>query len=227
MWRKMGKITKYSTINLLPELKVDAAKWNRMPSEQEIVSTVKAVESRGIRVLRCQDGQKCLAILKELIPPGSEVMNGSSTTLIEIGFVELLESNQHAWKDFHQAITSEADAQKRDALRRKSVASEYFLSGVNAIAMTGELISCDASGSRVGAWPFAAKNLILVAGTNKLMPTLQQAWQRIEEYVYPLEDARAKKVYGAPSRIGKCVVLANEIQVGRTTLILVDDDLGY
>jgi hypothetical protein len=223
----MGMITRYSAINLMPELKVDDAKWNRRPSEQEIVSTVRAIESRGVRVFRCRDGPECLAKLKELIPPGSEVMNGSSTTLIEIGFVDLLESNRHGWKDFHQIITSEADAQKRDELRRKSLTSEFFLSSVNAIAMTGELVSCDATGSRVGAWPFSAKKLILVAGINKIVSTLQQAWRRIEEYAYPLEDARSKKVYGVPSRIGKCVVLANETQIGRTTLILIDDHLGY
>jgi len=37
-------------------------------------------------------------------------------------------------------------------LRRKSVTADYFISSANAIARTGELVACDASGSRVGAW---------------------------------------------------------------------------
>ncbi len=106
-------------------------------------------------------------------------------------------------------------------------AAEYFLSGVNAIAMTGELVSCDATGSRVGAWPFAAKNLILVAGANKIVPTLQEALQRVWNYAFVLEDARARKVYGRKSQIGKCVILANEGRAGRITLILVNESLGY
>ncbi len=109
----------------------------------------------------------------------------------------------------------------------KSVTADYFLSGVNAIAMTGELVSCDASGSRVGAWPFAAKNLLLVLGVNKIRPTLKDALNRINEYVYPLEDLRSKKVNGVPSQIGKCVILANEKQLGRVTLILINEVLGY
>lgn len=80
---------------------------------------------------------------------------------------------------------------------------------------------------KVDAWPFAAKNLILVVGVNKIVPTLQDAMRRVREYAYPLEDARSKKVNGTPSRIGKCVILANEPQSSRTTLILVDDRLGY
>jgi hypothetical protein len=53
------------------------------------------------------------------------------------------------------------------------------------------------------------------------------ALQRVREYAYPLEDARSKKVNGTPSRIGKCVILANEPQSGRIILILIDDRFGY
>jgi predicted metalloprotease len=98
---------------------------------------------------------------------------------------------------------------------------------VNAIARTGELVGGDLTGSRVGAWPFAAKNLVLVAGVNKIVPTLSDALERVREYVYPLENARAQHAYGVPSRIGKCVILAYEAVPGRITLVLVNDTLGY
>jgi L-lactate utilization protein LutB len=112
-------------------------------------------------------------------------------------------------------------------LRRKSVAAEYIISGANAISGTGEIAGCDASGSRVGAWLFAAGNLIIVAGVNKIVPTLDDALKRVRNYAFPLETARAQKVYGTPSVIGKCVILANERNPGRTTLILVKESLGY
>ena len=223
----MAKATPYSAVNLPPELKVDGAKWNRKPAEQDIASTIKAVEDRGINVSRVRDGLQALEKIKEIIPPGAEVMNGSSTTLIEIGYLELMDSGRHRWSDLHKAVFSEEDTKKRNEIRRKSVTAEYFLSGVNAIAMTGELVGCDATGSRVGAWPFAAKNLLLISGVNKIVPTLQDAMRRIFEYVYPLEDARSKKVNGMPSQIGKCVIIANERQIGRINLILVDETLGY
>jgi hypothetical protein len=82
-------------------------------------------------------------------------MNGSSTTLIVIGYTDLMAS-QHNWRDLHKAIISENDDRTRNELRRRSITSEYFLSGVNAIAQTGQILACDASGSRVGAWPFGA-----------------------------------------------------------------------
>ncbi len=220
-------LSKYSALNLLPELDADFTKWSQVPDERVIASTVKAIEARGVRVLRSKDSFQALARIEEIIPVGAEVMNGSSTTLIELGYQQLLDSGKHKWKDLHKLVISENDPQKRNEIRRKSVTADYFLSGVNAIAMTGELVSCDASGSRVGAWPFAAKNLLLVSGVNKIVPTLQDALQRIREYAYPLEDLRSKKVNGVPSQIGKCVIMANERQPARITLILLEQVLGY
>jgi hypothetical protein len=79
----------------------------------------------------------------------------------------------------------------------------------------------------VGAWPFAAGHLILVVGINKIVPTLEDALDRIRTCAFPLENARAKKAYGTPSVIGKCVILAHEKNEGRITLVLVKEALGY
>ena len=196
------KRTLYSAANLLQELKFDAARWNRMPAEEDIASSVKAIENRGIRVLRAQDGPAALARIKGLIPAGSEVMNGSSTTLIEIGYTDLLKSEQHNWIDLYKMVTSENDAVKGNELRRKSVTSEYFLSGVNAIATTGELVSCDASGSRVGAWPFAARHLVLVAGINKIVPSRQMLCREFGSTPIHLRTLAPKKSTALPARLG-------------------------
>jgi len=219
--------TKYSAVNLLPDLKIDIAKYGRIPSEQEILASIRAIQARGINVIRVDNGTQALATIKKIIPSFAEVMNGSSTTLIEIGYQDLLESDLHNWKDLHRLVTNENDPIKRIEIRRKAVTAEYFLSGVNAIAMSGELVSCDATGSRVGAWPFAAKHLLLVSGVNKIVPTLQDALERVIEYAYPLEDARIRKASGVPSQIGKFAIIANESQPGRTSLLLINDSLGY
>lgn len=220
--------TKYSAVNLLPGLNIDPKKWSHLPSESEAEAAARTIEEKGnIRVIRVSDGDAALSEIKNIIPQGTEVMNGSSTTLMEIGFMDLLNSGKSGWKNLREIVTSEDNAEKRNELRRRSVSAEYFVSGVNAIAMTGEIVACDATGSRVGAWPFAAKKLVLVSGVNKIVPTLEDALRRVKEYAYPLEDARARKAQGTPSSIGKCVILANEKQTGRVTLILINECLGY
>ena len=127
----------------------------------------------------------------------------------------------------HDVITAENNDDKRTELRRKSVASEYFVSSANALSQSGEIVACDATGSRVGAWPFAAGHLILVVGINKIVPSLEDALNRVRQYAYPLENARAKRAYGTPSIIGKCVILSHEKNEGRIILILVKEALGY
>ncbi len=216
-----------SADELLKQVKTDSGKWNGVPTEADISETVAALQSHGFNVIVVNDKAEALEKLKTLIPAGSEVMNGSSTTLIEIGFVDFLSSGKHGWNNLHTAILVEKDAAKQSDLRRKADAAEYFLSSVNAISKTGELIAADASGSRVGAFPFTAKNLVLVSGVNKIAPTMEAGLARLREFAYPLEDARAKKVYGMNSMIGKIVIMANEMFKGRTTLILVKEKLGY
>jgi hypothetical protein len=223
----VAKITQYSAINLIKVAGVDPSVWNTLPSEAVIEKTIKSIENRGIKVVIAENADDALAILKKVIPSGAEVMNGSSTTLIEIGYEDFISKDQSGWWLVHSVITAENDDNKRADLRRRSVAADYFISGANAIAQTGEIVGCDASGSRVGAWPFAAGHLILVAGINKIVPTLDDALNRIRQYAYPLEDTRAKRVYGTPSIIGKCVILSHEKNEGRILLILVREALGY
>jgi L-lactate utilization protein LutB len=223
----MAKVTRYSAINLLTEAGVEPKKWSSIPSPDTVDQTVHEIEARGIKVIRSPSGEDALAVLKKIIPPGAEVMNASSTTLIEIGYEEYIAGGKSGWTVLHDLIRAENDDRKRADLRRKSVTADYFISGANAISRTGEIVACDASGSRVGAWSFAAGHLILVVGTNKIVHTLEDALKRVREYAYRLENVRAQKTYGTPSVIGKWVILAHEKNIGRVTLILVNELLGY
>lgn len=223
----MKKITQHSAINVVPDAHVDAEKWNKIPSDEKVANTILAMQQRGIKVMHVKNSQNALDILKTIIPQGAEVMDGASVTLFEIGYRDFLDSGKSGWKSIRAAVQSENDNKKRRELRRKSMTTQYFISGVNAIAQTGELVACDTGGSRVGAWHFAAGRLILVCGINKIVPTLDDALRRVREYAYPLENIRAIKKYGESSQLGKWVILAYEEEEGRVTLILVDESLGY
>lgn len=201
--------------------------WDKIPSDEIIMKTVEAVRSRGIDVIIVTSGKEAFERIKKMIPNNAEISNGSSTTLKEIGFVECLKEGKHKWKDLHETVLKEHDAEKQADLRRKMVTAQYFLGSVNAIAETGELVACDATGSRVSAYPFAAKRLILVAGAQKIVPTLMDAMTRVREYVYPLEDKRMQEMYGAHSAFGKWVIIEKELNRGRITLFLVKERLGF
>ncbi len=212
--------------SLMRGLGLDAGRWDRLPDGAALKAAAAAMEKRGFRVVMAKDRKDALAKVRGILPQGAEVMHGSSTTLIEIGFMDELERGEKGWKSLYKSVTAESDLAKRHDLRRRSVCAEYFLSSVNAIAGSGELVACDQSGSRVGALPFAAKNVVIVAGANKITPTLDDALRRVREFAFPLEDARAKRAYGMGSGMNKFVIVAGEAP-GRITVVLVDERLGY
>ncbi|MFZ1970695.1 MAG: lactate utilization protein [Candidatus Nanoarchaeia archaeon] len=201
--------------------------WVKIPDEKELMETVNNLKSHGINTIIVDNKTEALENIKRIIPKGASIANGSSTTLNEIGFVDYLMSGSHGWRNLHKEVLNEKDMAKQMDLRRKMDTADYFLGSVNAISKRGELVACDASGSRVGAYPFAAKNLLLVSGYQKITDSLEEAMKRVREHVFPLESERAKKVYGRGSALGKWVIIEHELIPNRITLILVKEKLGF
>ncbi|TQQ83094.1 lactate utilization protein [Halonotius terrestris] len=198
-----------------------------LPSEADIDETITNLEANGFEVVVVDTAEDALDTLQSHIPAGASVMNGHSTTLEEIGFDDYLSDGDHEWESLPDQIWSIDDDADRQAARRDSQTADYFLGSVNGIAQTGELVAADRSGSRIGAYPFAASNVVIVSGINKIVPTLSDALDRLETVAYPLENERAKEAYGVESAIAKQLIFRQELDEGRTTVLLIRDDLGY
>jgi len=210
----------------IDETEIDTT-LDETPDEETIEQTVAALEANGFEVVVVETAADALETLQTTIPAGASVMNGHSTTLEEIGFIEYLSEGDHDWESLPDEIWSIDDDQKRQAARREAQTAEYFLGSVNAISATGELVAADRSGSRIGAYPFAAENVVIVSGVNKIVPTLSDAFDRLESVAYPLENERANEAYGIDSAIAKQLVFRQEFEDGRTTVVLVRGELGY
>jgi L-lactate utilization protein LutB len=198
-----------------------------LPDDETLDETVENLEANGFEVVVVDTAEDALDAIKSEIPAGASVMNGHSTTLEEIGFDEHLSEGDHEWESLPDQIWSIDDDEERQAARRESQTAEYFLGGINAISRTGELVAADLSGSRIGAYPFAAGNVMIVSGTNKIVPTLDDALDRLESVAYPLENERAQEAYGVESAIAKQLIFHREADEGRTTVVLVREQLGY
>jgi L-lactate utilization protein LutB len=200
---------------------------DELPDDETVEATVANLEANGFEVEVVETPEAALETIRSLVPTDASVMNGHSTTLEEIGFAEFLSDGDHEWKDLSAEIWSIDDDEARMAARRRSQTADYFLGGINAIAKTGALVAADRSGSRIGAYPFAAGNVVVVSGVNKIVPTLDAAFDRLESVAYPLENERARDAYGVDSAIAKQLVFRQELDEGRTTVVLVRDRLGY
>ncbi|ELY70398.1 lactate utilization protein [Natrinema versiforme] len=208
------------------DTEIDAT-LDELPTDEAVETAVENLEANGFDVVVADSADEALDAVQSQIPAGASVMNGHSTTLEEIGFADYLSEGDHEWDSLADEIWSIDDDAERQAARRASQTADYFLGGINAIAQTGELVAADRSGSRIGAYPFAASNVVIVSGVNKIVPTLDDALDRLESVAYPLENERAQEAYGVDSAIAKELIFRQELEEGRTTVVLVREQLGY
>ena len=204
--------------------------YDTLPALERVQRTVESVNARGIRTELVETKEAALERVQALIPPGCVVMTGGSVTLQQIGFEEILISGDHPWRNFKADLLAEKDPVKQSAMRRQGTLAEFFLGSVNALAETGELVFASGSGSQLPAYAYTSRNVIWVAGTQKITPTLEDAMRRVREYVLPLEDQRQKSVGNkAGSRINKILIIEGEPDYLRrnVSLILVNQILGF
>lgn len=201
-----------------------------LPPPEIIHRTVEAVNARGIQAELVGTREEALARVQALIPAGAIVMTGGSVTLTQIGLDDILISGQHPWRNFKADLLAEKDPAKQSAMRVQGTMAEFFLGSVNALAETGELVFASGTGSQLPAYAYTSRNVIWVAGAQKITPDLDAALRRVREYVLPLEDQRQKKVGNkAGSTIGRILIFEREPPYLRRNLhlIMVNQVLGF
>jgi L-lactate utilization protein LutC len=203
-------------------------KYDTLASKEVIERTMEALKARNVNAELVNTKEDALGKINALIPPGKEVMTGGSTTLDQIGFTDLLKSGKHPWKNLKGQLLSEKDPGKQLELRKKSVTSEYFLGSVHAVVETGEILIVNATGSSIPSDSFSSDNVIWIVGTQKIVPTLEEGFNRIREYCFPLEDKRMKSIGSSGTTLGKYLIFEREINKNRKiNLIFVNEKLGF
>jgi L-lactate utilization protein LutC len=200
-----------------------------LATKETVDKTVKALAAKNIETVVVKNKAEALDAIKKLIPQGASVMNGSSVTLEQIGFVEYLKSGTHGWNNMHAAVLAEKDPAKQATLRKQAALSDYYLGSVHALTTAGEFIVASNTGSQLPHIVFTSPNLIFVVSTKKIVPTLPDAMKRLEEYVVPLEDKHMMEKFGVGTALNKIVIFKNENpRLGRIVhMILVEEDVGF
>jgi len=201
-------------------------RFGTLAEEGRVKRTTAALEANGISVLRAADASEARRIVLGLIPHGSQVHHGASQTLDVAGISAEIDKSG-LYKPLRPRIFSMDRETEGDEIRRLGAAPDFMLGSVHAVTETGSLLAASMSGSQLGPYASGAGKVILVVGTHKIVSDLEEGLRRIDEYAYPLEDARAQATYGIHSAVNKVVVINREITPGRITLVLVDEVLGF
>jgi hypothetical protein len=184
-----------------------------------------ALRSHNIEAIIVETGAEAKDVVLDIIPEGAVVHSGKSKTLEDIGvYAEIVDSGRY------QALRPQLMAMDRATqgaeMRKLVAAPDYMLGSVAAVTADGTLVAASATGSQLGAYASGAGRLILVVGSQKLVPDFDAAMRRIREVVFPWENDRVRERLGVDTVLEKVLLILGEWQPGRTTVVLVREPVG-
>lgn len=196
---------------------------------------VKNLQSRHFEAYYCANKEEALAKALELIPAGTSVGWGGAMSAEQIGLLDAVRTGDYRAIDRDQAKTAE----EREAVMRRCLLTDVFITGTNALSMDGQMVNIDGNGNRVAAIVYGPKSVIVVAGMNKAVDTLEAAVTRARTVAAPMNKQR----FPMPTPCeftGTCAdcksdgCICNQILItrnckpaGRIKVILVGEELGF
>ena len=197
--------------------------------------TVKAaLENKGYKVSCFEKAKEATEYLNAQLDKET-IGFGGSVTLKEMGLYEKLSLHNHiCWHN--RLPEGKTDKEMRMEARK----ADIYISSVNGLAETGEIINIDGTGNRVAAIFYGHKKVYLVVGKNKIAPDYEKALWRARNIASPRNAKRlgvntpcavnADKCYDckSPQRICRgLLVLWEKPMASDIEILLINEDLGY
>lgn len=207
-----------------------------MRNERYAPVVVEKFRSRGFEACYVRTKEEALAQALQWIPENALVGWGGSLSVEEIGLLDAVRGRNPVI-DREKATTEEEKVE----CMRQALLSDVFLTGSNAVSEDGQLINIDGNGNRVAALTFGPKSVIVVAGMNKVVRSVEAGLERIRTVAAPVNKMRflSEDSQTACSRVGVCrecnapdcicnhiVITRRCRQQGRVKVLLVGEDLG-
>ncbi|MFV0341614.1 MAG: lactate utilization protein [Anaerocolumna sp.] len=198
-------------------------------------SLIEKFNLRGIEGYYCDNSSEALAMAKRFLTPGCSISWGGSETLEEIGLINELNDSDYVLYDRSQAHTPE----EKNLIYSKTVTADYYFMSSNAITLDGQLVNIDGAGNRVACLITGPKNVIIIAGMNKIVTDVNTGMERVRNMAAPPNAVRLG--FNTPcAEIGRCVnclvddcicceiVITRKSRIpGRIKVILVGEELGF
>jgi len=198
--------------------------------------TIKNLSQNNMAGYYVQDFKQLLETVQSLLSEGETIGCGDSVTLEETGVFEFIRNGNYNFLDKHNPKLTSSD--KRE-IYLQNFRARTFLSGVNAVTQDGELFFIDGNGSRVAPIIYGPEQVILVAGTNKIVSSSEEAIQRVRQIAAPLDAKRLGK--NSPCvKLGRCVNCKSQERIcndfvcitrqfvkDRIKVIFIEGEFGY
>lgn len=197
---------------------------------------IKNMEKRQIEACYCKTKEEAVAKAESYLTKDSVVSFGGSVTLTESGMMDALKSNPDiTLLDRDLAKTPE----ERTEILHKALSCDFYFMSSNAITTDGKLVNTDGTGNRTAALIYGPKNVIILAGMNKVVKDEAAGIARIHEKAAPPNCIRLNKntPCANTSVCGDCqspdciccqtVITRRSAIPNRIKVILIEEEFGY
>ena len=203
--------------------------------EKTANTIIANLENRQMKGWYCEDSAAAVKKVLELVPEHASVTWGGTMTLEECGLMDALKKESYTLIDRLSAKTPE----EKKTLYAKAVCADYFFMSANAITLDGELGNIDGAGNRVACLCSGPDNVIVLAGMNKVVASVEEGHDRVRNVAAPINALRLNKKTpcAATGRCSKCqspdcicsqIVVTKRSHIpGRIQVILIGEELGY
>ena len=205
-------------------------------NEQKIIRTIEALEKNNMNGYLVEDEEALIDKIKEIVSEGSMVACGGSMSLFETGVIDLIHQSDVLLHDRYQEGLEREQMQE---IFRKAFTSDLFITSTNALTTNGCLYNVDGNGNRVAAMIYGPKEVIVIAGKNKIFDSEEEAINHIKSISAPANAVRLNKKTPC-TKTGTCmnclsadricssyVKLGYQGNINRIKIVIVDQDLGY
>lgn len=171
----------------------------------------------------------------ELISKQDSVSWGGTITMEQIGLKQALIDNNYILIDRDTAKSPE----ERVELMHKALSCGTYIMSANAITSDGQLFNIDGNGNRVAALCYGPKNILVIAGMNKVVKSVEDAYNRARNLAAPANKQRFENIQTPCETTGQCANCMREDSIcnqfvltrlshpkNRIKVILVGEDLG-
>lgn len=205
-------------------------------NEEKILRTIASLEKNNMNGYIVSNKEELINKIISLTNEGEKVSCGGSMSLVETGVMDLLRSGRY---DFLDRAKEGLSVEDIDRIYRECFFADTYFSSSNAITEDGELYNVDGNGNRVAALLFGPKKVIIVAGVNKIVKSLDEAIKRNREIAAPANAKRLNKSTPC-TKIGYCMdckspekicreytVIKSQKDKNRIHVIFLNDNIGY
>ena len=207
-----------------------------MPNEL-IEKTISALKNHGFIAEFFENREELCNRVTNIVASGDSVAIPGTVTVRELELNTLLKDKGCKVIDRWNSEAKTSEEKKKEIMQ--TLDANYFLTSANAVIATGEIFNIDGVGNRVAGMAWSNGDIVYIVGVNKIVATLQDAFERLKNTACPKNATRLKMQTpcaltgkcadcNSPQRFCRVSQLIHRAPMDRKAYVfIVNENLGY